>query len=123
MHRIEAEGVHQTGGIIGHIGHGVRRFDGPAAQEREEGLDRITHRALVEPRAEADVPVVESDHPVAPVGQLPTEVLRPHRHLGTQPHDEQDRRIGGIAELLVLQCQPIGLCLRHVAFLRSPGGG
>jgi hypothetical protein len=47
------------------------------------------------------VSVVEPDHPIALFDQLGAEPVRPHRQLSTDTHDQQDRRVGGIAEILV----------------------
>ena len=43
-------------------------------------------------RRQADVAVVEPDHPVAPLDQLRAEAVGPHRQLRADAHDQQDRR-------------------------------
>ena len=111
--RSEAESVDYAYGVIGHVGQRVGSLYGPAVQDGEQGFDRIAGRLVIQPGAEADIPIVEADHVVTTIGQPTTETLGPHGQLGIQPHDQEDRGIGRTAHLLDLDGDPVGLDLRH----------
>src|SRR5271157_5450400 len=54
----------------------------------------------------ADVAIVEADHVQLARGELFAEVVLPGDHLCAQPHDQQHRRIGGVAKGLVAEGYP-----------------
>src|SRR5690349_17622872 len=51
----------------------------------------------------ADVAVVETNDEKAARGQLAAEVLMPGDHLRAEAHDQQHRRVSGVAESLVAE--------------------
>ncbi len=54
----------------------------------------------------ADVAIVEAHHEKTALGELLAEVLLPGDHLGAEAHDQQRRRIGGVAVGLVAEGDP-----------------
>ncbi len=115
-----AQGVEEPDGVLRHVRERVGGRDGPAGHGRGERLDRVGRPQVVQVGGQADVAVVEPDHPVAPVGQLGAEVGRPCRHLGAQAHYQEHRRVGRVAELLVLDGDSVRPCPTHAASLCHP---
>ena len=76
---------------------------------------------MVEPGAEPDVSVVESDYSMTPVSEKTTEALWPNCQLRVEAHYQQDGRVGGVTKLLHLQHQSVGLDLRHGLLRRLNG--
>ena len=56
------------------------------------------------------VAVVEADDVAAAIGEQPAEVVVPRDQLGGEAHDEQQGRVVGRAEGLVLELDPPGEC-------------
>ena len=107
MRRVDPEGVEHADGVICHVGEGIGRLDWPAGHGIFEHGLHVGDSGPVEPGRQADVTVVEPDHVVAGIGELATEFLGPHDHLGTQAHDQEHRRIRRVAELLDLDVQSV----------------
>ena len=110
---VEAEGVEQARGVVGHVVQGVGRAADPAAQE----LGGARRRHVLEVRRAPDVAVVEADDEEAATGQLGTEVLVPGEHLRAQPHDQEQRRVAAVAEGVVAEADvaDVGELLVHDA--------
>ena len=53
--------------------------------------------------------MVIADHEPAPAGEHPAEALLPPEHRGTDAHDQQDRRVGQLAEGLSAELDTVGL--------------
>ena len=59
-------------------------------------------------RGLADVAVVEADDAKAACGELAAEIIIPMDHLGAEPHDQQQRFRGRIAENFVADVDAVG---------------
>ena len=59
-------------------------------------------------RGFADVAVVEADDAKAARGELAAEIVVPMDHLGAEPHDQQQRFRGRIAEDFVADVDAVG---------------
>lgn len=96
------------------IGHVRERVGGPRDRYSDEELqqfDRQWSAAGVHPVelvGQPRVAIVEPDHVVSGGGDLLAELRPPVHHLGTQAHDQQDRRVRRIAELLEAQVDVAG---------------
>jgi hypothetical protein len=82
VRRRDAVGVEHAGGVRDQVGAGVSGTPG-----------LVGHRA-------AGVAVVVPDHETPAAGEHPAEALLPPEHRAAEAHDEEDRRIGRIAERL-----------------------
>ena len=52
--------------------------------------------------------MVIADHEPAAAGEHPTEALLPPEHRGTDAHDQEDRRVGRLAEGLRAELDTVG---------------
>ena len=59
-------------------------------------------------RGFADVAVVEADDAKAARGELAAEIVIPMDHLGAEPHDQQQRFRGRVAENFVANVDAVG---------------
>jgi hypothetical protein len=57
----------------------------------------------------ADIAVVEADDTKTARGKLTAELVVPMNHLGAEPHDQQQRFRGRIAENLVAKVDAVGV--------------
>ena len=103
---VDVERGEQRGGVVGEVGHRVRRARPPSA---EQGLRQLhdARRRRIDLGRQPDVSVVEPDDPVPVLHQPVDEVERPHDHLGAEPHDQQHRLTGGGAVHLVLELDAV----------------
>ena len=102
MRAIDLQMVEQGLGVVGEIDQRVRHR-APAAHRvaRHPPVHRAFRAVALHFRRQADVAVIEADHPISAFDQLLAEAVRPHRQLGADAHDQQDRRSRGVAEVLV----------------------
>src|SRR6476469_7133620 len=82
-------------------------------------VDRALGPQSAHLRRQPGVTVVEADHPIAAREQLFAEAVGPHRQLSADAHDQQDRRVGGVAEIFV---EDLNRC-RALAADRRPASG
>ena len=106
----------ERGGVSGHVLQPVGRRRAVAHEQGPE-----IRRAL-ELGREADVTVVVADSEEAAAGEVLHELLGPGDELGPQAHDQQQRRIGGIAPGLELDIDPIDVCGGHGGSLAGDDG-
>ncbi len=104
MRPADAEVIEQRDHVPRHVDQRVRHL---AATAQQIAPDPSVHRARgahpVHLGRQPGVAMVEADHAVPRVDELRAEAVRPHRQLGAQPHDQQDRRIVRVAEVFVIQ--------------------
>ncbi len=110
MGPLDAEGVQQAGGVVGHVsqrvgGHGYH----PCGGRR----DHIRDARIVEPGGQTHIAIVETDDVETPRHQLVDEVVFPRDQLSSEAHDEQERRVGRIAGRLVFDLYPVGGDVGH----------
>ena len=98
MGRREPELAQQPGRVARHVGEGVEHRVDLARDQLARG-----RRPSLDPGGPPDVAIVEADDLKAAPGERGAELIGPADHLGGQPHDQQHRRIGGVAEPLVAQ--------------------
>src|SRR5262249_57960707 len=82
-------GLDQRGDVAGHV------------------RDRVA--AVRQPGREANVTAVEANHAEAAAGQLNAEPGSPAHQLRAQPCDEDDGRVGWVAESLIRKLDPASL--------------
>jgi hypothetical protein len=118
---VEAEVVAQAPRVGGHVEQGVRRLDGVALQQPDDRAGRVD--VGVDLGREPDVAVVEAHDEEAPVGEALAELGVPPDQLGAETSHEDERRVLGLAEGLVLELDAVGRCAhgRHVH--RHPARG
>jgi hypothetical protein len=90
---LDAEVIEHADAVAGHVGERVGR-----AAVTLEQLQQARRGLVLEMRRAADVAVVVADHVEPALGQLPAEVVVVGDHLGAEAHDQQHRRVPGIAE-------------------------
>ena len=128
----QAELAQQAGGVAGHVAHVVLACVEPAqgqlVQARHRGLDR---------GGQAGIAVVEAHHVEAALGQHRAEARVPAQQLHAQSHDQEQGRVGRVAEGLVTERDPAadvgeplagglrgghGCCTVTIVIARSPPG-
>ena len=104
---LEAEVVQQAEGVVGHVVERVRRPGRAAAAD--EGLhEHPPGDPARGPRGAAGVAVVVADHEEPAVGQRLAELRAPPGHRAAEPHHQQQRLAGGVAERLVAELEAVG---------------
>ena len=103
MGALDIEVIKEGGGVVGHVLEAVDAL----ARQADEGAQQLRdQRAVLAPAVQlagqADVAVVEPDHPVAEVDDFLAELVVPQHELGAQAHDEQHRRRRDVTEVLVV---------------------
>ncbi len=88
MRRFDAERVHQPDGVGRHVTERVRRGDRLAEQLLLDQRRQIRDRELLHLRRQADVAIVEPNHPKTSICELCAECLVPGDHLRRQTHDQ-----------------------------------
>src|SRR5439155_18580058 len=88
----------------------VRGLD-PVAVEHPAGVGdeigaRVRGAARLVARRSTGVAVVVTDHEPATVGEHPTEPFVPPKHRSADTHDEENRRVGRLAERLRAELDP-----------------
>ena len=104
----DAQGGEERRGIVRHVLYAVGRGGEVRAREQRRDVGQS-----LELRGQPAVAVVVQDHEEAALPKSVDEPLRPGRELGTQPHDEEQRRIRGITLGDVLDLDPVDVGLRH----------
>ena len=87
---LDAQGIEDSDGVARQVGHRV-----PRVAQRER-------------RRPADVPVVETHDVEARIGDLAAQIWMPAEHVRPQALDQQQRRVAGIAEGVVVERHPFG---------------
>ena len=94
----ELERVEQARGVGGHVAEGVLAGTEAAGHELPD-----LRGAAGEVGRVPGIAVVEAHHVEAPLHELGAEVRVPSHHLHAQPHDQEERRVGRVAEGLVAE--------------------
>ncbi len=110
---VEPERVEQADGVGRHVGECVRGGDRTPERPSAHGRHDVEGAPAVDLARQADVPVVEADHPVAARREHGAELVVPEDHLRAQPHDEEERAPASGAENLVLELDAVGARARH----------
>jgi hypothetical protein len=113
VHALEPERVEQPDGVGRHVLETVGRRDRPAQQRPADGAKDVRHRHALEAGRAAAVAVVEGDDAQALVHQGLHELVGPEGRGHAEPHDQQQRRRGGVATQLVVDRQAVGLERGH----------
>ena len=98
---LDAEVVEQPDGVVGHVAQRVGQL-GLTAHEPTDDIAAMTALAAQLGRA-TDVAVVEADHVEAALGELLAELRCPPGQRPGEAHDQQQRRIIGVAERVVAE--------------------
>ncbi len=118
VRRRQLELAEQAGRVLRHVGELVLGSREATPQEL-----RNAGRVPREVRRAAGVPVVEADDVEATARELLAEVLLPADHLHPESHDEQQRRVRGVAERLVAERDPATYVAKALIHLRLRGQG
>jgi hypothetical protein len=106
--RLDAERIHQPGGVLGHVAELVGRLNRDLQEPKLEQFERGQALAARQVAGFADVAVVEADDAESAACKLTAEFVVPQDHLGPQPHDQQHRLGAGVAEALVTNIDAVG---------------
>lgn len=124
MSPLDAERGEQTEAVVGHVPQCVGRHRaGGRDVSRAHGVDEPAHvdGVFLEPGGQPAVAVVVPDHVASTLRERAAEVLVPGDHLGAETHHEQDSRISGVTEGLVLDGHSgQGFDKRHAGSLPAP---
>ena len=93
--------IHQTQGVIGHIGQRVRRRHGQAEFVAQHFKCQVGAGRSLAPGGQADIAIVVADHPKTLLAQGDDNLVRPVDQLPAQAHHQQQGRIGRTADALV----------------------
>ena len=102
---VETEVVEQPDGVDGEVVDRVRR---PAAAERGADDVALGDPVLAQLRRATGIPVVVPDDEETTIGQHLAERRIPPVHGAAETHDQQDRRVVGLAERLVAEVDARG---------------
>src|SRR5882757_8976581 len=108
MRRLDAERIHQTGGVLGHVAQPVGRFDRNFQEPQFQQFERLQRLAAGELAGLADVAVVEADDAKPARCQLLAEFVVPQDHLGAEPHDQQHGLGVILAENFIAKVDAVG---------------
>ena len=103
MTRVNVSGQEQAERIGGHVAERVRHRRNWLLAQRSHHHGTDVDRLTVELGGQTAVAIVESDDEEPALGELAAEAFVPHRHLGGEPHDEQEGRMLGVTEGVVLE--------------------
>jgi hypothetical protein len=96
---LDLEVAHQLERVGRHVGEAVLTLGHPPQPQLSGRRDTL----VVEVGRAPDVAVVEADDVKAALGELLAELLVPPDHLGREAHDQEQRRVRAVAELLIAE--------------------
>ena len=103
MKLLDAQLIHQLQAIGRHVAQVIRRLDRQAQAIADGRVGQAGFRFLALEARQADVTVIESDHPPAGLAKAAQHLVRPVDQLPAQAHHQQQGRIAVAADALVGQ--------------------
>ena len=101
MGALDAERVHESDGVVGHVVQGVGNVGPLPGHDLRHQRASVGRRQVLKMGRLADVAVVEPDDAKPLRGQPLAERLRPGDELGGEAHDEQNERIAVKSEAFI----------------------
>ena len=113
MRSVDGQRIEQAYGIGRHVLERVGHVRSLPGHERRHQRAKIRRGTGAEMRRASSVAIVEPNHAIAACGKRLTERHGPTDHLGSQPGDQEDGRIGVVAETLICEFDAVGIGEGH----------